>query len=119
MQWRSLRRRGILHLKLQKQRKQKTFKRIENLNFNVPEIDKEKLVQKAIDHYEAYHDTKVYYADEEFINRIITNYLRHNCTKYDKVLDSLYGSVGVQEAHDIIKQKVNDVIKDKYTWLQE
>lgn len=99
-------------------KKTKTIKKIENLNFNVPDIDKERLIQKAINHYETYHDTSVHYADEEFINRIVTNYLRHNCTKYDNVLDSLYGSVGIQEAHDIIKQKVNDTIKEKYTWLQ-
>ncbi len=106
-------------LKATETKKAKTFKTIENLNFNIPDIDKEKLIQRAINHYEAYHDTSVHYADEEFINRIVTNYLRHNCTKYDNVLDRLYGYVGKQEAHDIIKQKVNDAIKDTYTWLQE
>lgn len=100
-------------------KKANTFKRIENLNFNILGIDKKRLIQRAINHYETYHDTKVIYADEEFINRITINYLRHNCTKYDKVLDGLYGSVGKQEAHDIIKQKLNDTIKEKYTWLQE
>ena len=99
----------------------KTAKTVEwanSVNFNVPTFSKDKLERKAMNHYQQYHDTIICGPiDEDFINRISTNYIRHECTKYDRVLDSLYGMVGRDKAYEIIKGKVNQVIKEKHNWL--
>ena len=95
----------------------KTAKTIEwanSIKINVPSIDKDKLLRKAIYHYNQYHDTYIGSIDEDFANRISTNYIRHECTNYDRVLDSLYGMVGRDKAYDIIKGKVNQEIKEKH-----
>ena len=96
----------------------KTAKTIEwanSVSFNVPTFSKDKLEHNAVYQYEQYNDTKVYDRDDEdFINRICTNYLRHECTTYDRVLNSLYGLVGRQKAYEIIKEKVNQEIKQKH-----
>ena len=100
----------------------KTAKTVEwanSVKFNVPTFSKDKLEHNAIYQYEQYNDTKVYDRDDEdFINRICTNYLRHECTTYDRVLNSLYGLVGRQKAYEIIKEKVNQEIKQKHKWIQ-
>lgn len=99
----------------------KTAKTIEwanSIKINVPSIDKDKLLRKAIYHYNQYHDTYIGSIDEDFANRISTNYIRHECTNYDRVLDSLYGMVGRDKAYDIIKGKVNQEIKEKHNWIQ-
>jgi hypothetical protein len=100
----------------------KTAKTIEwanSVNFNVPTFSKDKLERNAIYHYQQYHDTIICGPiDEDFINRISTNYIRHECTKYDRILDSLYGSVGKQKAYDIIKEKINQEIRKKHNWIQ-
>ena len=99
----------------------KTAKTIEwanSIKIDVPSIDKDKLLRKAIYHYNQYHDTYIGSIDEDFANRISTNYIRHECTNYDRVLDSLYGMVGRDKAYDIIKGKVNQEIKEKHNWIQ-
>ena len=100
----------------------KTAKTIEWANtvkINVPTFSKDKLERNAIYHYQQYHDTIICGPiDEDFINRISTNYIRHECTKYDRILDSLYGSVGKQKAYDIIKEKINQEIRKKHNWIQ-
>jgi hypothetical protein len=100
----------------------KTAKTIEwanSVNFNVPTFSKDKLERNAIYHYQQYHDTIICGPiDEDFINRISTNYIRHECTKYDRIIDSLYGSVGKQKAYDIIKEKINQEIRKKHNWIQ-
>lgn len=99
----------------------KTAKTVEwanSIKFNVPTLNKYKLLKKAIYHYEQFHDTCVGSIDDEFAARISTNYIRHECTNYDRVLDSLYGMVGRDKAYDIIKGKVNQEIKEKHNWIQ-
>lgn len=97
----------------------KTVKWANSVNFNVPTFSKDELEHNAVYQYEQYNDTKVYDRDDEdFINRICTNYIRHECTTYDRVLHSLYGLVGRNKAYEIIKEKVNQEIKQKHKWLQ-
>ena len=100
----------------------KTAKTVEwanSISFNVPTFSKDELEYNAVCQYEQYNDTKFYFRDDEdFINRICTNYLRHECTTYDRVLNSLYGLVGRPKAYEIIKEKVNQEIKQKHKWIQ-
>ena len=99
----------------------KTAKTIEwanTLKINVPTLDKDKLLKKAIHHYEQFHETYVGSIDDEFANRISTNYIRHECTNYDRVLGALGGKVGRAKAYEILKEKVNQTIKNQHEWLK-
>ena len=49
-------------------------------------------------------------SDEKFIARICMNYLRHNCTRYDKELEKMFGKTGRAEGHDIIQNRINQEI---------
>ena len=98
----------------------KTAKTIEwanSIKIDVPSISKDKLLRNAIYHYEQYHDTCIGSIDEDFANRISTNYIRHKCTNYERVLDLLDGMVGRDKAYEIIKSRVNQVIKEQHNWL--
>lgn len=44
---------------------------------------------------------------DQHVQRWMVNYLRHSCTAYDAQLDARFGKVGVQEAHDVLQQKIN------------
>ena len=99
----------------------KTAKTIEwanSIKFNVPTFNRDKLLKKAIYHYEQFHDTCVGSIDDEFAARISTNYIRHECTNYDMVLGVLDGKVGRAKAYEIIKEKVNQTIKNQHEWLK-
>ena len=89
-----------------------------SVKINVPTLDKDKLLKKAKYHYEQFHDTSVGSVDNEFASRISTNYIRHECTNYDRVLGALDGMVGRAKAYEIIKGKVNQTIVDQHEWLK-
>lgn len=99
----------------------KTAKIVEwanSVKFSVPTLTKDELVKQAIAHYEQYHGTFLGTIDDEFVKRIATNYIRHECTNYDSVLDALEGMVGRDNAYEIIRQKINGAIKEQHKWLQ-
>lgn len=105
-------------------KRQRTLDYVNSVHIKVPTIDKESLIELACASYNEWHDrfSDLFVkaspdSDEKFISRICVNYLRHQCTMYEKDLDKIFGAVGVQEAHDILKKRVNDAIFEKYQWL--
>jgi hypothetical protein len=49
----------------------------------------------------------------EFLRRITVNFVRHELTGYDDAYDQLARRVGHQEAHELLRAKVNAVIEAK------
>ena len=100
------------------------------IQIDIPIMPKDKLIRKACNHYNSWHSFKQecnyeydYYmaspsSDEEFLKRITINYLRHQWTVYEKELDKFHRKVGKQEAHDVLKERINEAIKQKYEWLR-
>lgn len=99
-------------------KRQKAISWAETVEIDIPDMEKKDLTKRAIRNYEWYHGTLVLSYDDAFLVRICTNYLRHQCTDYDYWLDSKYGTVGVQTAHDILQTRINDAIREKYDWLR-
>lgn len=112
-----------------KREKALTFAR--EVKINVPTMDYDKLMKKACWSYNEWHqyDRDGYYnidfepadpkqSDHDFLARIATNYLRHKCTSYEQQLHKLYGKTGVQDAHDILQQRINDEICRVYPQLK-
>ena len=91
------------------------------VRIRIPDFEKNYLIKRACEHYNWRNQNDYYMAspssDEEFLKRITINYLRHQCTHYDEELQKFYKKVGVHEAHDILQQRINDAIKQKYEWL--
>jgi hypothetical protein len=48
---------------------------------------------------------------DQHVQRWMVNYLRHACTAYDAQLDARFGKVGVQEAHEMLQNKINSAAK--------
>ena len=94
------------------------------VKIDIPTIEKNRLIEMACNHYNERNSWKEYFywatpsSDKIFLKRITINYLRHQCTHYDEELMNFYKKVGVGEAHDILKSRINKAIKQKYEWLK-
>lgn len=101
------------------------------VGINVPQMDYDKVVERACKSYNEWHqyDRNGMYnldfipadpinSDSDFLCRITTNYLRHECSSYEEQLYKLYGKTGVNEAHDILQKRINDEIKRIYPRLK-
>lgn len=125
-------------------KKAKIVEWVNGLKIEIPDYDRETLIKKACEHFNArkryqkelydewasrhYEDICEDYepdfsiaspeSEEPFLARITTNYLRHCCSNYEKELKRLFGKTGKDEGHDILKARINDAIHKKYTWTQ-
>lgn len=112
-------------------KREKCLNYARTVKIEVPVMKEKKLLGEAVEHYNEwqyykgryeriiYGDNKTgYFADTEFLNRISVNYLRHECTEYDDVLYEMAGNVGVQEAHNILKKRINQAIFEVYPDLR-
>jgi hypothetical protein len=57
-------------------------------------------------------------SDEAFLDRITVNYLRHHCSNYETELEKTFGKVGVQQAYEVIRNRVLQAIAEAYPKLK-
>lgn len=69
--------------------------------------------ERGVDKYATVND------DELFLQRIMVNYLRHGCSKYERMLDRTYGEIGASDARKLIREKVFQKITELYPYLNE
>jgi hypothetical protein len=112
-------------------RKKNLLGDVESLVVNVPVIDG--IIEKAIESYNRHGNLIAldladrgmeYWPDEAttdssdgFLHRITVNYLRHECTVYDKKLGEIKGKTGIGIAYIRLKRKVLENISKIYPWL--
>lgn len=112
-----------------------TINHVRNVKIIIPEYSERELLNRACNHYNAYHWDKMMMcmycgydydyqkatldSNKTFLYRIATNYLRHQCTKYEDELDRLFGKIGKENAYHILKQRINDAIYKTYPYLKE
>lgn len=112
-------------------KREKCLNYARTVKIEVPVMSEKTLLDEAVEHYNEWQDYKGryeriiygdnktgYFADTEFLNRISVNYLRHECTEYEEQLYELSGKVGIQEAHDILKERINQAIFEVYPDLR-
>lgn len=109
---------------------QKAMEYARTVAISVPTMDYDKLVKKACCSYNDFHEyllmerghdyipANAAHSDPDFLRRITTNYLRHECTSYEEQLYKLFGKTGVHKAHDILQQRINDEICRVYPQLK-
>lgn len=109
-----------------------TINHVRNIKIIIPEYSERELLNRACNHYNAYHETQFMMrldcdyeyqkatldSNKTFLYRIATNYLRHQCTKYEDELDRLFDKIGKENAYHILKQRINDAIYKKYPYLK-
>ena len=59
------------------------------------------------------------YLDNAFLSRIMVNYIRHNLTSYEDLLEELRGKEGKYEAYTKLKNKILEKIAEVYPELKE
>jgi hypothetical protein len=57
-------------------------------------------------------------SDKEFLNRITVNFLRHQCTPYERRLDDITGKVGTREAYILLNECIYRRISELYPELK-
>jgi len=105
-----------------KTKKQKLFDIFEHWKPIIPLLAFDSLKNQAIKHYNglsefnSYADLK---SDPLFLNRIMVNYIRHDLTNYDDLLNSMGGKVGKNETIDMVREQVYNAIGEKYPILKD
>ena len=108
-------------------KRKKAIEYVEQLGIEIPRLTLDSLVQAACGDYNAHQDARhgggqsqAYpSSDWDFLRRICTNFLRHCTTDYEYELVRLHGKVGIDEAHDALRWRINTAIKETYPELGE
>ena len=107
------------------------IEKVNQLEFEIPKISKEKLLRRSISHYnkmQDYREMEGYNkfgkhvngdSDKLFLDRIQVNYLRHCMTSYEEDLDGIRGNVGSCDGYFMIRKKIFDNISNVYPWLKD
>lgn len=111
-------------------KKDKAIAYANSIEVTIPVMPWKKVLKCAINSYNDFHfEMQIYRgheftpasidSDPEFLARICTNFLRHECTDYEYQVHQMFGKVGVQQVHDIIQKKINDKILETYPQIKE
>lgn len=55
--------------------------------------------------------------EDEFLDRLSINYLRHECSDYEERCNTLWGRVGREDGYDAIRHRIDYAIIDHYPHL--
>ena len=107
---------------------------VNDIEIVVPNIEKKELLSQSIVHYnfiqaDWFHNKGGWKKtekpsiaqqdnDEDFLSRITLNYLRHELTCYEEELSNIFGKVGNDKAYEILKNRINSAIVEKYSFLK-
>lgn len=114
-------------LKAKETKTKKLLDYVNGIVIDIPTMQKQNLYNKAIRHYNnlwnnrGQYDKIIYQnaesLDDDFLNRITINMLRHECTNYEEELYNIFGRVGINERYNLLKDKVNNKILEVYPFL--
>lgn len=114
-------------------RKNSVIERAQTLPIKVVVSDYKTVMRKAIEHWNyrqeerclnrMWQEFDFQYAtmdsDQSFLERITVNYIRHNLTCYDRLLNSHNGTTGKYEAIRILQARIYDEIAKAYPAFAE
>jgi len=115
-------------VKVHDKKRQELLDWVDNLMIEVPLIDLSVLRKRTLhnknNQYECqsamrgtWYETDAFRADESTKQRWEVNYLRHNMTNYEEMLDNIFGKTGVREAYVLLKVKILKKIAEVYPHL--
>lgn len=96
---------------------------VHSIEIQMPKMSREQVFRKAVAHYndlwecrgcddKYISDYRV--LDNETLERITANMIRHSMTDYEDVLGRSFGKVGIDYAHDYLRAKINQMVHDTY-----
>ena len=108
----------------------KIIEAAERMDVAVRTIPRDALLRAAIQDYNDYQEARyerdeiewreaTRHSDARFLARIQVNYLRHQCTEYDRALAETAGRVGCVKAIMRIRERVYFAIATDYPWLAD
>ena len=105
-------------------KRQRTLDLVRSVTITIQRSARDTLTRKAIGHFNSRvrsrDDTFVPAsadAGREFLDRITVNYLRHQQTRYDETIETLYRQVGREQAYQLLRSRVLAVIAAEYPYL--
>jgi hypothetical protein len=96
---------------------------VHSIEIKMPNLSREQVFRQAVAHYNDLWNWRGRYdkhisdyrtLDVETLERITANMIRHSMTDYDGVLERNYGRVGVEYAHEYLKNKINQMVHNTY-----
>lgn len=104
-----------------------TLKLVSAVQITVTRIDLDALRKLAIEHRNHYRahaietglTDYVVNPDDATATRWMRNFVRHNCTLYDEIIDDLSGLVGRDEAYRLLRDRVENEISSVYPELAD
>lgn len=96
---------------------------VHSIEIRMPEMSREQVFRKAVAHYNDLWEWRgrddKYISDyrtldDETLERITANMIRHSMTDYERVLERSFGKVGIEYAHDYLRNKINKMVHDTY-----
>ena len=102
----------------------KLLEQISRYNIQVEKLSTESLRRITLNEKSEYYLSKDDYLDldeidDNVIQRWEVNYVRHNLTLYDNECNKLFGRVGKDKAHTLLKNNVLDEIAKMYLHLKK
>lgn len=120
--------RKIVALERAKKKREELMMYANGVQIVIPEFEKDKLIQKACEHYNWLNSMKGFAynglarvtpsCDISLLKRITFDYLSDHCSCYEEELNKFCKTIGVKKAHDILKARIDEAIKQKYEWLR-
>ena len=109
-------------------RAQELAELVSKIEITVTEWSMASAVELAIGHYNVLKEERVGFrydwepaaadSDPEFLDRITVNFLRHECTTYDSLVNNLKGLVGKDHAYVLLRNRTLDAIAEVYPDLE-
>jgi hypothetical protein len=91
---------------------------VDSLEIEVPKMTDEELTARAVENYNAlWWETEKRAGandDQDFLDRIAVNYLRHQLSPYEEHLNEIAGKTGAHEARDRLRSAIYEAIGDAY-----
>jgi hypothetical protein len=115
-----------------KTKKEKILQFANDVDIEIDYMDDKKLTKVAIESYNSWNynrpsvlignvhfEPASFDSDEDFLHRIKNNYIRHKLTNYDDILIQIKSKVGKSEAYELIKNRVEERIQEKWNTLNQ
>lgn len=117
-------------------KERKTVAFVTDFTIEIPQLPPAELLERAVANYNCHHtphdtwhgwegkhatvaELAPWGTPDSFRDRICVNYLRHACTRYDRLLDYLTRRIGKAEAHRVLFKRIVEVIAQSYPELAD
>lgn len=96
---------------------------VHSIDIQMPMMSKEEVFMEAVEHYNDLwywrgrydkHISDYRSLDDDTLERLTANMIRHSMTDYEDALKLSYGKVGVDYAHNYLKEKINRMVHETY-----